>query len=223
MPVRTSALTAIREGWPVLLTPPIIGVTFGLLARQAGLDAVQAIGMSLLVFAGAAQFAAIELLHGGAGALVIVPTVLLINLRHALMATALRPRFERASLIQRLGLAYVLTDEAFAMGAGWYKRGGQGLAYYVTFAVSLWAAWQLSTAIGATAGAALPEPRRLGLDFAITATFLAIVVLGVRDRRDVVIAVVAGLLAGVLRASGLAVVAVVIAGGLAPLLALRPR
>ena len=213
-------MTAIREGWPILLAPPIVGSTFGLLARQAGLDIPQTIGMSLLVFAGAAQFAMLDLLRNGAGAIVIVVTVFLINLRHALMGTALRPYFIHASPIKRLGLAYVLTDEAFAMGAGWSKRGGRGLSYYVTFALSLWASWEISTAIGATAGAALPDPHRLGLDFAITATFVAIVVLGVRDRRDVVIALVAGAIAGILRASGLAVVAVVIAGGLAPLLLL---
>jgi 4-azaleucine resistance transporter AzlC len=217
------ALAAIREGWPVLLTPPIIGLTFGFLARQAGLDLAQTIAMSLLVFAGAAQFAAVDLLRGGAGPVVVVLTVLLINLRHALMATALRPQFVRAPVLTRLGLAYLLTDEAFAMGAGWYRRGGRGLAYYVTFGAALWASWQLSTVVGGAAGASLPDPHRLGLDFAITATFLAIVVLGVRDRTDIVVALVAGTLAGALRASGLAVVAVVVAGGLAPLLALRER
>lgn len=179
--------------------------------------------MSLFVFAGAAQFAAIDLLKAGAVPAVVVLTVLLINLRHALMATALRPQFVRTAPWMRLGVAYVLTDEAFAMGAGWYKRGGRGLAYYVTFALALWLSWEISTAMGAIFGAALPDPHRLGLDFAITATFLAIVVLGVRDRRDVVIALVAGALAGLLRGAGFAPVAVVVAGGLAPLIALRDR
>ena len=222
--MRTSdALLALREGWPVLVSPTIIGVTYGVLARQAGLDPIQTEAMSLLVFAGAAQFASVELLRSGAGAAVIVATVLFINLRHLLMATALRPSFATRPLAQRLGLAYLLTDEAFAMGAGWYRRGGRGVAYYVAFGLTLWLGWQLGTIAGALAGGMIPEPRRIGLDFAITATFLSIVVIGIRDRRDVTIALVAGLIAAALRGSGLAVVAIVVAGALAPLVALRAR
>jgi predicted branched-subunit amino acid permease len=154
---------------------------------------------------------------------VIVATVLFINLRHLLMATAMRPHFAARPLAQRLGLAYLLTDEAFAMGAGWYRRGGRGVAYYVAFGLTLCLGWQLGTIAGALAGAALPEPRRIGLDFAITATFLSIVVIGIRDRRDVGIALAAGLIAGALRGSGFAVVAIVVAGALAPLVAVRGR
>lgn len=220
---RSPAILALREGWPVLVSPPLIGVTYGVLARQAGLDPAQTAAMSLLVFAGAAQFAAIELLRGGAGAPIVVATVLFINLRHLLMGTAMRPYFGGRPIAQRLGLAYILTDEAFAMGAGWYRRGGRGVAYYVAFGLALFVGWQVGTIVGALAGNALPEPRRIGFDFAITATFIAIVVLAVRERRDVVIALVAAVLAAALRGSGLAVVAVVVAGALAPLVAMRER
>ena len=221
--VRAPGTAALREGWPVLLTPPIVGTTFGVLARQAGLDVPQTIGMSLLVFAGAAQFAALELIRSGAGPLLIVATVMLINSRHLLMATALRPWFADRPPLQRAALAYVLTDEAFAMGSGWYRRGGRAIAYYAVFAVTLWLAWEVSSAVGATFGALLPDPRRLAFDFAITATFTAIVVLGVRTRTDIAVALAAAIAAAVLRGAGLAVVAVLIAGALAPLLALRER
>lgn len=214
---RSDAALALREGWPLLITPLLIGVPFGVLAREAGLDALQTAGMSVLVFAGAAQFASLELFRSGAGPLIIIATALLINLRHLLMAASLRPHFGERPLAVRLGLAYVLTDEAFAMGAGWYRRGGRGVAYYATFGAALWACWNLGTLIGALGGGAVPDPRRFGMDFAITAVFTAIVVLGLRGRRDVAIALVAAVLAGSLRGAGLAVVAVVIAGALAPL------
>jgi len=214
---RAAALLAIREGWPVLVTPVLVGLPFGVLAREAGLDLPQTVGMSLLVFAGAAQFAAIGMLRDGVPAALIVLTVLLINLRHLLMAVALRPHFVGRGVPARLALGYLLTDEAFAMGAGWARRGGRSVAYYLAFAVALWAAWNAATLAGALAGAAAPDPRTFGLDFAITATFIAIVVLSVRERRDVYIALAAAIAAGLMRGSGLAVVAVVLAGALAPL------
>lgn len=192
---------------------------FGILARETGLDALQTSGMSVIMFAGASQFVALELFRSGATPVVVIATTLLINLRHLLMAASLRPHFGARPLPTRLGLAYLLTDEAFAMGSSWYRRGGRSLAYYVTFAAAMWVLWNLGTIVGVLAGPAVPDPRVVGLDFAITATFIAIVVLGIRGRRDVVIALVAAVAAGLLRGMGLAVVAVVVAGALAPLVA----
>jgi 4-azaleucine resistance transporter AzlC len=209
----------VREGWPVLITPFLVGVPFGILARETGLDPLQTSGMSVLMFAGASQFVALELFRSGAGFLVVIATTLLINLRHLLMAASLRPSFGERPLPTRLGLAYLLTDEAFAMGSSWFRRGGRGLAYYVTFAALMWVMWNLGTIVGVLAGPAVPDPRVIGLDFAITATFIAIVVLGIRGRRDIVIALVAAGAAGLFRGMGLAVVAVVVAGALAPLAA----
>jgi 4-azaleucine resistance transporter AzlC len=175
--------------------------------------------MSLIMFAGASQFAALELFRSGAGPVVVIATTLLINLRHLLMAASLRPHFGDRPLPQRLGLAYLLVDESFAMGASWYRRGGRGVTYYAAFAGGMWALWNLGTIVGVLAGPAVPDPRLVGLDFGITATFIAIVVLGVRDRRDVAIALVAAFAAGLLRGVGLGVVAVVVAGALAPIAA----
>lgn len=203
----------------MLITPFLVGVPFGILARETGLDALQTSGMSVIMFAGASQFVALELFRSGASPLVVVATTLLINLRHLLMAASLRPHFGERPLPTRLGLAYLLTDEAFAMATSWYRRGGRSLAYYVTFAAAMWLLWNLGTIVGVLAGPAVPDPRVVGLDFAITATFIAIVVLGIRGRRDVAIALIAAGAAGLLRGMGLADVAVVVAGTLAPLVA----
>lgn len=169
------------------------------------------------MFAGASQFVALELFRSGASPVVVVATTLLINLRHLLMAASLRPHFGDRPVPQRLGLAYLLVDESFAMAASWYRRGGRGIAYYLAFASGMWVLWNLGTIVGVLAGPAVPDPRLVGLDFGITATFIAIVVLGVRSGRDVAIALAAAVVAGVLRGVGLGVVAVVVAGALAPL------
>jgi len=214
---------AIVEGWPLFLTSLLIGIPYGVVARQVGLSIPEASAMSLIVFAGAAQFATVELLRTGADGLVIVLTVVLINARHLLMATALRPFVARASLPRRLGLAYVLTDEAFAMGIGWFRRGHHDLTYYTVFGAVLWCCWNAGTLVGATLGADIQDPQRFGVDFAITASFVAIVVLGVRHRADAIVAVVAVLVAAALRLAGASAIAVVVAGALAPMAAFALR
>jgi 4-azaleucine resistance transporter AzlC len=208
---------AISEGWPVLLTTVVVAATFGVIARQAGSSVLGASGSSVIVFAGAAQFATVGLLKDGATPIEIAFSVLLINLRHSLMAASLRPFFAGTSLAQRLGLAYILTDEAFAMSIGWFRRGHRDLSYYVTFGVGLWLCWNAGTLVGAVFGAGIDRPERYGVDFAITACFIAIVTLSARHRTDVAVALTAALVAAALRLGGASTTAVVIAGTVAPL------
>lgn len=219
----TAGGSALRDGWPLLVSSVVIGIPFGIAARQAGLTPMEASAMSVIVFAGAAQFAMLDLFARGADALVIAATVLLINLRHVLMGAALRPLVDGVPLATRLLSAYVLTDESFAMGIARLRSGRSELRYYLTFAIALWLAWNSATIAGAIVGGALADPRRLGLDFAITAAFIAIVVLGIRGRTDVAVALAAAATAGVLRLAGASAIAVVIAGAGAPLLAIALR
>jgi branched chain amino acid efflux pump len=206
-------------------TTIVTGATFGVVAKQAGLEPIEIAGMSMIVFAGASQFAMVQLFAAAGAALpLVVATVFFLNLRHLLMATSLRPQFSRLSRARRLAAAFFLTDESFAMATGYFRRGGHSLAYYATFAVSLYVLWNLSTIAGIAIGGAIGEPRRFGIDFAITATFVGIVVLSLRRATDVAVAVAAFAIAGVLALVGASTVAVILAGAVAPLLALvRPR
>ena len=201
----------------MLLTTVVVAATYGVIARQAGSSVLEASGSSLIIFAGAAQFATVGLLKDGATPIEVAVSVLLINLRHALMAASLRPFFTGTSLAQRLGLAYVLTDEAFAMSIGWFRRGHRDLSYYLTFGVGLWLCWNVGTIAGALFGAGIDRPERYGIDFAITACFVAIVTLGARHRTDIAVALAAALVAAALRLAGASTTAVVIAGAVAPL------
>lgn len=220
---RDAARLAFGEGWPVLGTTFVVGTTFGVVAKQAGLEPIEIAAMSLLVFAGAAQFAMVQQLSQSAPVPVVIASVLLINLRHLLMATSLRPRFQRLPLARRLLAAFLLTDESFAMATGHFRRGGRSLAYYVTFAVSLFVIWNLATYGGILLGGAIGDPRRLGVDFAITATFTGIVVLAVRRPADVLIAIVAGLISGALALAGAPTIAVITAGAVAPIISVFIR
>lgn len=203
----------------MLGTSLVVGTTFGIAARQAGLQPIEIVGMSALVFAGAAQFAMLQLFTQSAPAIVIVASALFINLRHLLMATALRSHLGQLPLGRRLAAAFVLTDESFAMATGYVRRGGRSTAYYVTFATALCAMWNLATIIGIVVGGAIGDPRRLGVDFAITATFVGIVVLAIRRPRDIAIALAAGAIAAAVALAGAPTIAVITAGALAPLIA----
>ena len=204
-------------------TTVVVGTTFGVVARQAGLTPPEIAGMSLLVFAGASQFAMVQLFTAGAPAVVVIATVLFLNLRHLLMAASLRRNFARVSLPRRLAAAFFLTDESFAMATGDFRRGGTGLIYYVTFAVTLFVLWNAATLAGVALGNAIGEPRRLGVDFAITATFVGIVVLGIRRPTDAAVPLAAAAGAGALALAGASTVAVIVAGALAPILAIALR
>jgi predicted branched-subunit amino acid permease len=179
--------------------------------------------MSLLVFAGASQFAMVRLFSESAPTALVIASVLFINLRHLLMAASLRAELQRLPLLGRLLAGFFLTDEAFAMATGHFRRGGRSLAYYFTFAIALYLLWNFATLVGIVLGDAIGDPRRYGVDFAITATFIGIVVLAIRHRTDVVIALVAALLAGALALAGASTVAVITAGAVAPLIAVFAR
>lgn len=221
--MRSSERTALAEGWPVLVTTAVVGTTFGVVARQAGLGLVETSAFSLIVFAGASQFAALELLRNGAGAAEIAVAIVLINARHLLMAAALRPFLARVSLARRSGLAFILTDEAFAMGIGWFRRGHTEIAYYATFGVALFLTWNVTSVLGALAGAGVAHPERFGVDFAITAVFVAIVATSARHGADLAVAFAAALVAALLKLAGASTLAVVVAGALAPLLTVWRR
>ena len=219
----TPGRAAIVEGWPVFVTAVVVGIAFGLTARQSGLSIVETSAASVIVFAGASQFVMVDLLRTDAPAPLIVLTVLLLNARHFLMAAAIRPFVAAATRIKRLGLAYILTDETFAMAIGHFRRGHHDLTYYTVFGTLMWCAWNSGTLLGATFGAGIAEPQRYGIDFAITAVFVAIVAIGVRHRSDVAVAAAAAIVAAALRLLGASAVAVVVAGALAPLIAFAIR
>jgi len=211
------------EGWPVLGTTLLVGTTFGVVARQSGLEWVEIVAMSVLVFAGASQFAMVRLFSESAPIPIVIASVLFINLRHLLMATSLRPQLQRLPLARRLFAAFFLTDEAFAMATGHFRRGGRSVAYYFTFAIALFVLWNVGTVVGIAVGGVIGDPRRLGVDFAITATFIGIVVLAIRNQADVIVALLAAVVAGALALAGASTIAVITAGAVTPLVTVFVR
>lgn len=178
---------------PVLLGVVPFGLVAGAAAVDAGLTVAQALGLSVMVFAGASQLAAIDLLGRDAALVVVVGTALVINARMFMYSASIAPHFERVAARTRALVAYLLTDHAYALSVVRFRESGISVAYYLGIATTLWAVWVAATAVGAVAGARLPP--WLPLTFAVPLTFLAILVPAVADRESLVAAVVGGTLA----------------------------
>lgn len=185
----------VRAQLPILLGVVPFGLIFGALAVSQGIPAWVTMGLSLFVFAGSAQFVAAGMLASAAPALVIVATILVINLRHVLYSASLAPRLRSLPLRWRAPLAWLLTDEAFATTSTHFRSGHEaaGHWYMLGSGLTLWASWQLSTAVGVFVGAQVPST--WSLDFALPLTFLALLTPTLIDRPTVLAAVTAGVAA----------------------------
>ena len=174
------------------------GLIYGALASLAGLSLGQALGMSLLVYAGSAQFIAISLLALGSGAAVILLTTLVVNLRHVLYSAALQPYVGALAQRWRVPLAFGLTDETFAVVQRRYLARGMtehGQWYHAGVALPLYLTWVGSSLVGALLGQSVPNLAAWGLDFAMLATFIGIVVPALRNQPQIAAALVAGAVA----------------------------
>ena len=172
-------LAGARDTVPMLIGAAPFAMIFGALVAAGPLAPWHGQLMSATVFAGSAQFVALGLVAGHAGLLVIWLTTLVINLRHMLYAATLLPHVAHLPARWRWLLAALLTDETFAVMVGFYHRRPRaplGHWYFLGSALSIYVTWNLSTLAGLLFGAAVPGLQTLGLDFALAATFIAIVV-----------------------------------------------
>ncbi len=191
-------LYGVRDSIAMIVGILPFGLIYGALASLAGLSLGQALGMSMLVYAGSAQFIAISLLTLGSGAVVILLTTLVVNLRHVLYSAALQPYVGVLPQRWRVPLAFGLTDETFAVVQRRYLARGMtehGQWYHIGVALALYLSWVSSSLVGALFGQSVPNLAGWGLDFAMLATFIGIVVPALRNRPQIAAALVAGAVA----------------------------
>jgi len=182
----------VRDALPLLLGIVPFALVAGIAAIEAGLTPAQALGMSVIVFAGASQLAAIELLGETASLAVVVATAVVINLRMSMYSASIAPHFRHLRRRTRAVLAYVLTDQAYALAVAKYAddEGTDRKRYYLGVAVTLWTVWQVGTLAGVFVGAQVPS--EWGLTFAVPLVFLALLVPAMTDRPTTLAAVVGG-------------------------------
>jgi predicted branched-subunit amino acid permease len=161
----------LRNAAGVGLAVAVYGVSFGALALAAGFTPAQACAMSLIVYTGASQFAFIAVLGSGGSAVAAVVNGLLLGARNVAYGVVIAPLLNRRRLLG----SWLVGDEAVAMSRAQHDPGRARLAYWATGA-AVFVGWNLGTAAGALGGEALGDPKRLGLDGAFPAAFLALLV-----------------------------------------------
>jgi 4-azaleucine resistance transporter AzlC len=189
---------------PILVGVIPFGMIYGALALAAGISANQAQAMSVVIFAGSAQFITTQLVGNGAPGLVIVLTVAVINLRHALYSASMAPHLKTLRPMWKWLLAYLLTDEAYAVTILHYSHTqehyGESCAegayrhwFFLGSGLGLWITWQISTAACIFLGTVIPPS--WSLDFTLALTFIALVMPVLRDRPSLAAALSAGVTA----------------------------
>ncbi|MDO6681423.1 MULTISPECIES: AzlC family ABC transporter permease [unclassified Oceanobacter] len=176
---------------PISVLVTAFGVAFGLAAAQTGLHDSTIMMMSALVFAGAAQFAALELWGAQIPLLTMIITVFAINARHLLMGATLYPWLRHQPPLKRYGMMLVASDANWAMSMQEFSRGKPGLGLLFGGGIALWLFWVLGTWLGMHFGNAINDPKSFGLDMVMGCFFLALIVGGEKDVRMLFIWVVA--------------------------------
>lgn len=195
-PARTEFNAGLRAGLSLLVAVAPFGLVTGVAMAAGGIPPLEAMAMSVLVYAGASMLAAAQLVAEGAPALVIVIAAAIVNLRHVMYSASLRPYFMGETLARRLAVSYLLVDNVFAMVIARYDgrpRAAGKFAYVLGNSIPVWVCWQITVGAGLLVGKQLPAAWKL--EFAAPLAFIAMSIPLLRDKPMVAAAVSAGLTA----------------------------
>lgn len=187
-----------RDTVPLIVGAIPFGIIFGTLAQGSGFSFGGAIALSSILFAGSSQFIALGLMGAGTPLALIVLTTGVVNLRHLLYAVGLVPYVKQLPPIWKLALGFWLTDETFLVAIRRYEAADAAPHkhwYHLGSALAMYGNWQLATLLGLTVGQRIPNAAAWGLDFAMVATFIGMVIPYVTQRPMVATVVVAGITA----------------------------
>ena len=190
--LRTSRRRLATDAIGIGVSAAGFGFVYGLSARGAGFSPIEAMAMSTIVFAGAAQFAAVGYVASGLAWPGIVLLTALLNARHLLYSAALAPWLRDVPVVRRAAMAHLLTDEAFALSISHFRRIGRSdeRGYWLGAILATFIPWNLATLGGVLLGAQIPEPARFGIDVIFPAAMIGLAVGLVTGRRELVAAIV---------------------------------
>ncbi len=176
----------ITDGIPICLGYFAVSFAFGIFSYESGLTVWQTVLVSMTNVTSAGQLAAVPIMVGGGTLLELAASQLVINLRYSLMAVSISQKLDsRVNLLDRLIIAFVDTDEVFAVSTA--KEGKVGKRYFFGLILTPWLGWSTGTLLGAVAGNVLPQAVISALGLAIYAMFIAIVVPPAKKSRPVAV------------------------------------
>lgn len=213
-------LPALKQTLPIILGYLPVGFAYGVLAQKSGLSATNTMLMSLIVFAGSAQLIAVGLLASGTGAASVILTTFVVNLRHLLMSASLAPYLRTWSRLQQALFAFQLTDETFALHSSRFPRGETSKPETLAINMIAQSAWLGGSLLGLLAGTLITDVKPIGLDYALPAMFMVLLVWQLTTWTRWITAVLAGAISVGLALAGLSQTNVILATVLAASLGL---
>lgn len=191
---RGGVLQGMLNALPIVFGYIPIGLAFGVLAKKSGLSDTNTMLLSIMVYAGSAQLIAVSLFESNAPGFYIIITTLIVNLRHLFMSAAIAPYLKRWRRRELAAFAFHLTDETFALYSLSFPTGVPPKATVFGTNVTAQVSWVLGTWLGTTLGQMIGDIQTLGLDYALPAMFVALLVMQVKNRAQVGSALLAGVL-----------------------------
>ncbi len=191
-------LKGVKGASPIVLGYIPIGFAFGVLAVQQGMSISSIFFMSLFIYAGSSQFIGSAMIFAGAASVSIITTAFLVNLRHLLMSASLSPYLKHVHTSKQAVISHGITDETFAVGisyAGNTKEGEKcSEGYYFGLHITSQTSWIISTVLGGFLGGLISDPTKYGIDFALSAMFIGLLFMQLKDKKDIIVAISGGVL-----------------------------
>ena len=185
--------SGVRQELPLIVGVAPFGLVYGVLGVASGLTELQTILLSSILFAGASQVVFVQLLANGAPSPILATSVSVVNLRHSLYSASVASYLRKLPRKWRVLLAYLLTDEAYAVSINRFQNGDPSPNQHYHLlgtGITLWASWQVSTVVGVYFGTTIPDG--WSLDFVIPLTFIALVAPLLKGRSEVIACLSAG-------------------------------
>lgn len=192
--LKSDIVSGFSAAIPICLGYVPLGLTFGVLAQKAGLSPLEVAFMSFIVFAGGSQFIAVAMYSGGASMMSIVFTTFMVNLRHFLMGSSLSVFLKGENRLGLTAFAHTITDESFVVNSERFSKKNWNMRRALVLNYAAYAAWFISTVSGALTGRYIPE-NAFGMDYALTAMFIGLLVFQLKGAVHLATAVTAGVIA----------------------------
>lgn len=186
-------VSALRQVSPIVMGYLPVGAAFGVLAHKTGLSMLSTVLMSVIVYAGSAQLIAVALFAAGVPPLSIIATTFVVNLRHLLMSASLAPNLGSWKKWELALFGFEITDESFAVHSARFARGDDSKAVSLLINCIAQISWVIASWAGYMAGSAIPDIKPLGIDYALPAMFIALMVMQTKRKLHVFVAGFTGL------------------------------
>lgn len=202
--MKEKILLGIKKSIPICIGYFPLGLAFGVIAQNYGMNLIEVALMSLLLFSGSGQFITVAMMTMDVGFITILITILLVNSRYLLFSAALSLHLKKYPSWLIAILTAGITDETFVVATTHFKENKPETAFWLSLNVTSHLSWISSTVLGAYVGNFIPNMETFGLNFALPAMFIALFFMTAENRLMLTTGIVAGIVSLILLGIGFA-------------------